>query len=78
MSQPAVSKHLRVLRLAGMVDVRTDAQRRTYRIRPEPLSDLDEWLRPFRALWAARLDALEGHLDATDGDDDARNEECDA
>lgn len=62
-SQPAVSKHLRVLREAGLVQVRADAQRRLYRLRPEPLRALDEWLAPYRELWAARLDALERHLD---------------
>lgn len=64
MSQPAVSKHLRVLRDAGLVDVRTDAQRRLYRVRPEPLRELDDWLAPFRAMWSERLDDLERHLDA--------------
>jgi DNA-binding transcriptional ArsR family regulator len=63
-SQPAVSKHLRVLRQAGLVECRVDAQRRVYRVRPEPLRDLDAWLSPYRALWASRLDALEGHLAA--------------
>jgi DNA-binding transcriptional ArsR family regulator len=58
-SQPAVSKHLLVLRTAGLVDVRADAQRRLYRLRPEGLRELDEWLAPYRALWADRLDALE-------------------
>jgi len=62
-SQPGVSKHLRVLREAGLVHVRTDAQRRWYGLRPEPLSELDEWLEPYRRLWAGRLDALERHLD---------------
>jgi DNA-binding transcriptional ArsR family regulator len=62
-SQPAVSKHLRVLRQAGLVDVRTDGQRRMYRVRPEPLRAVDEWLEPYRRLWASRLDALERHLD---------------
>src|SRR5690349_2756687 len=62
LSQPSVSKHLRALRAAGLVDVRADAQRRVYRLRPEPLRDLDEWLRPYRALSASRLDALEEHL----------------
>jgi DNA-binding transcriptional ArsR family regulator len=66
LSQPAVSKHLRVLRDAGLVDVRTDAQRRIYRVRGEPLRDIDEWLEPYRRLWASALDALERHLDATD------------
>jgi DNA-binding transcriptional ArsR family regulator len=62
-SQPAVSKHLRVLRDAGLVDVRTDAQRRLYRINVAPLKAVDEWLAPYRTLWTARLDALEAHLD---------------
>jgi len=62
-SQPAVSKHLRVLRDAGLVDVRTDAQRRLYRVRIEPLRDIDEWLAPYRAMWAERLEDLERHLD---------------
>ena len=63
MSQPAVSKHLRVLRDAGLVEVRPVAQRRLYRVRPEPLMALDEWLAPYRALWSGRLDALAAHLD---------------
>jgi DNA-binding transcriptional ArsR family regulator len=62
-SQPGVSKHLRVLRDAGLVEVRSDAQRRVYRLRAEPLRELDEWLRPYRAAWRDRLDALEHHLD---------------
>jgi DNA-binding transcriptional ArsR family regulator len=62
-SQPGVSKHLRVLRDAGLVSVRTDAQRRWYGLRPEPLSEIDAWLEPYRRLWAGRLDALERHLD---------------
>jgi DNA-binding transcriptional ArsR family regulator len=61
-SQPLASKHLRVLRDAGLVDVRVDAQRRLYRVRPEPLRELDEWLAPFRALWNVALDDLERHL----------------
>lgn len=65
LSQPAVSKHLRVLRDAGLVQARRDAQRRIYSVRAEPLRDLDEWLAPYRRLWAARLDALERHLDRT-------------
>src|SRR6476646_11778319 len=65
-SQPAVSRHLRVLRDAGLVDVRTDAQRRIYRLRAEPLAELDAWLAPYRAHWSGRLDALERHLDRTD------------
>ena len=61
-SQPLASKHLRVLRDAGLVDVRVDAQRRLYRVRPKPLRELDEWLAPFRALWNVALDDLERHL----------------
>ena len=64
LSQPAVSKHLRVLREAGLVEVRADAQRRLYRVRPEPLRMLDEWLAPYRRMWASSLDDLEQHLDA--------------
>ncbi len=63
-SQPGVSKHLRMLREAGLVEVRADAQRRLYRLRPEPLREIDEWLAPYRAAWRGRLDALERHLDA--------------
>ncbi|WP_285774854.1 metalloregulator ArsR/SmtB family transcription factor [Microtetraspora sp. NBRC 13810] len=64
LTQPTVSKHLRVLREAGLVEVRRDAQRRWYRLRPEPLLDIDAWLAPYRRLWGDRLDALERHLDA--------------
>ena len=63
LSQPSVSKHLRVLRDAGFVESRTDAQQRLYRLRPEPLMELDEWLIPFRRFWSKHLDALEQHLD---------------
>jgi DNA-binding transcriptional ArsR family regulator len=63
LSQPGVSKHLRVLRDGGLVDVRRDAQRRLYRVRPEPLGEIDVWLEPYRRFWASRLDALERHLD---------------
>ena len=63
LSQPAVSKHLRVLRDAGLVEVRPDGQRRWYRLRAEPLAEIDEWLEPYRAYWSDRLDALEKHLD---------------
>jgi DNA-binding transcriptional ArsR family regulator len=63
MSQPLVSKHLRVLKDAGLVHVRADAQRRLYRIRPEPLAELDEWLAPYRELWTTSLDRLERHLE---------------
>jgi DNA-binding transcriptional ArsR family regulator len=66
LSQPGVSKHLRVLREAGLVSVRNDAQRRIYGIRPEPLEEIAEWLEPYRRLWANRLDALEQHLDEED------------
>lgn len=62
-SQPAVSKHLRVLREAGLVEARVAAQRRLYRVRIEPLRDIDEWLQPYRAMWGASLDRLERHLD---------------
>jgi DNA-binding transcriptional ArsR family regulator len=67
LTQPAVSKHLAVMKAAGLVEVRADAQRRLYRIRPEPLAELDAWLEPYRILWKARLDALERHL--TTGDE---------
>lgn len=63
MPQPSVSKHLRVLREAGFVEARVDAQRRVYRINPEPLRDVDAWLAPFRQFWSTHLDALERHLD---------------
>jgi DNA-binding transcriptional ArsR family regulator len=62
-SQPAVSKHLRVLREAGLVDARVDGQRRLYRIRPEPLEALDDWLAAYRKFWTTHLDRLEDHLD---------------
>ena len=61
--QPSVSKHLRVLREAGFVESRVDAQRRVYRIKPEPLMEIDAWLAPFRHFWSAHVDALERHLD---------------
>jgi len=63
LSQPSISKHLRVLREAGFVEARVDAQRRLYRIRPEPLMEIDAWLAPFRRYWSQHLDALERHLD---------------
>jgi DNA-binding transcriptional ArsR family regulator len=63
LSQPAVSKHLRILKEAGLVEARADAQRRLYRIRPEPLAELDDWLEPYRRLWTKHLDRLEDHLD---------------
>ena len=68
LSQPAVSKHLKVLREAGLVAVRQDAQRRLYRLRPEPLAEVDAWLAPYRRLWSASLDALERHLEAMPDD----------
>jgi len=61
-SQPGVSKHLRVLREAGLVGTRRDGQRRLYRLRPDGLAELDQWLAPYRAFWSTRLDALETHL----------------
>lgn len=63
MPQPSVSKHLRVLREAGLVEARVEAQRRVYRLRPEPLMEVDAWLAPFRRFWSAHVDALERHLD---------------
>ena len=63
MPQPSVSKHLRVLRDAGFVEARVDAQRRVYSIRPEPLREVDAWLAPFRHFWSTHVDALERHLD---------------
>ncbi len=64
--QPAVSKHLRVLRDAGFVESTVDAQRRLYRVKPEPLQEIDAWLAPFRRFWSAHVDALERHLDRLD------------
>jgi DNA-binding transcriptional ArsR family regulator len=66
MPQPTVSKHLRVLRDAGFVEATVDAQRRLYRLKPEPLQELDAWLAQFRRFWSAHLDALERHLDRMD------------
>ena len=66
MPQPTVSKHLRVLREAGFVESTVDAQRRLYRLKPEPLQEVDAWLAPFRRFWSAHLDALERHLDRMD------------
>jgi len=65
MHQPGVSRHLKVLRDAGLVEVRRDAQRRLYRLRAEPLKELDDWLEPYRAEWGHRLDELERHLERT-------------
>jgi DNA-binding transcriptional ArsR family regulator len=64
--QPSVSKHLKILRDAGFVESRIDAQRRLYRLRPEPLMELDAWLVPFRRFWSKHVDALERHLDKLD------------
>jgi len=66
MPQPTVSKHLRVLREAGFVEATVDAQRRLYRLKPEPLREIEAWLAPFRRFWGAHLDALERHLDRMD------------
>ena len=65
MSQPGVSRHLRILRDAGLVTVRSDAQRRLYGLRSEPLRELDDWLEPYRAEWSTRIDALSRHLERT-------------
>jgi DNA-binding transcriptional ArsR family regulator len=70
LAQPTVSKHLRVLRVAGLVEVRQDAQRRWYRLRLEPLVELDSWLEPYRRLWTNSLDALERHLDTMEDSDE--------
>lgn len=64
--QPTVSKHLRVLRESGIVESTVDAQRRVYRLKPERLQEVDEWLAPFRRFWSAHVDALERHLDRMD------------
>jgi len=66
MPQPTVSKHLRVLREAGFVEATVDAQRRLYRLKPEPFQAVDAWLAPFREFWSAHVDALERHLDQMD------------
>src|SRR5262245_45452990 len=66
MPQPTVSKHLRVLRTAGFVESTVDAQRRLYRLRPEPFQEMDAWLAPFRRFWSAHVDALESLLDRMD------------
>jgi DNA-binding transcriptional ArsR family regulator len=68
MSQPTVSKHLRVLRDAGFVESTVDAQRRLYRLKPEPLQEIDAWLAQFRRFWSAHVDALERHLDRMNED----------
>jgi DNA-binding transcriptional ArsR family regulator len=69
LSQPAVSKHLKVLREAGLVQSRTDAQRRIYRVRSEPLRAVDQWLLPYRRQWAGHLNALERHLEIMEADE---------
>src|ERR1700753_479211 len=73
MPQPTVSKHLRVLRDAGFVEATVDAQRRLYRLKPEPLQEIDAWLAPFRRFWSARVDALERHLDRIDPPTPSKN-----
>ena len=75
MSQPAVSKHLRVLREAGFVDSTVDAQRRFYRLKPEPLHELDDWLAQFRRFWSAHVDALELYLDRMEDSTATKTEE---
>jgi DNA-binding transcriptional ArsR family regulator len=77
LSQPGTSKHLRVLREAGLVKVRADAQRRWYELDPAPLAEVDEWLAPYRWMWADRFDALERHLDS-DAESDADSDADDA
>jgi DNA-binding transcriptional ArsR family regulator len=72
LSQPSASKHLRVLRDAGLVRVSVEAQRRRYRLNPAPLSEIDAWLEPYRAFWSGRLDALERHLDTTRSEEQTR------
>ena len=69
MPQPTVSKHLRVLRESGFVESTVDAQRRLYRLKPEPFQEVDDWLAQFRRFWSTHLDALERHLDRMDKDD---------
>ena len=73
MPQPAVSKHLRVLRDAGFVESTVDAQRRLYRLKPEPFQELEAWLAPFRRFWSAHIDALERHLDRMHTSTPAKN-----
>ena len=69
LSQPAVSKHLKTLREAGLVDVRDEAQRRVYMVRPQPLQAVDDWLSPYRRMWQDRLDDLERHMETMNDDD---------
>jgi DNA-binding transcriptional ArsR family regulator len=73
MPQPTVSKHLRVLRDSGFVEFTVDAQRRLYRLKPEPLQEIDAWLAQFRRFWSAHLDALERHLDRMDSSTPTKN-----
>ncbi len=73
LTQPTVSKHLKVLREAGLVEVRQDAQRRWYRLCPEPLAEVDTWLAPYRRMWNTSLDALERRLDAMPDDPIAKD-----
>ncbi len=70
LSQPSTSKHLKVLREAGLVSVRRDAQRRVYALEPRPIAEIDEWLAPYRRVWADSLDALEQHLDESNPKED--------
>jgi len=70
--QPTVSKHLRVLREAGFVESTVDAQRRLYRLKPEPFQEIEAWLAPFRRFWSTHLDALERHLDRVDPPEPAK------
>jgi len=70
LSQPSTSKHLRVLREAGLVSVRREAQRRVYALEPRPIAEIDAWLEPYRHLWTKSLDALEQHLDESDPKED--------
>lgn len=72
LSQPATSKHLRVLRKAGLVTARREAQRRVYGVDPLPLVELERWLEPYRQLWEGRLDALEAHLERTGKQEESR------
>jgi DNA-binding transcriptional ArsR family regulator len=69
LSQPAVSKHLKVLREAGLVEVRQDAQRRWYRLQAEPLAEVEAWMAPYRRFWTNRLDALEQYLKTQEQDE---------
>ncbi|SFB50109.1 transcriptional regulator, ArsR family [Amycolatopsis marina] len=72
LAQPTVSKHLKILREAGLVEVRQEAQRRWYRLLPEPLVEIDAWLEPYRQLWNSRFDALERHLETMPDEEESR------